>query len=499
VNQLLARKGVLIYGGTGVLVLAGLLLIGIIVGAHRRPLSAQGPTPPEHHTDGEAEDGEEAILTVKTILPKQNSHELVRSVSQPAFVQALYQVELMARVAGPVKMIEKNLGDPIAEGEVLVELDVPELVQDVAHKEALVRQAEQDARMAEANVAVMAASARESKSQITEREAQVKRAEANKRFREAEYRRFRDLVAEKGALPIVLDERLRELEASIADWQTAQVAVETAKANAEEFTAKVEAAKVDVDVKKARVAVARAELGRAQAMVEFAKIRAPFTGMIAARHVHPGAFIQNASTGSPKPVLTVVRTDIVTLVMYVPEKEALRVRKGMEAVIHFDALPGREFRAPVTRVSNWLDPTKSRDMRVEVDLPNPKQTSPPPRKGMKPHPPEPLLRPGMYGSMTVILEKFDHVFLVPTSAVFERRGKTHIFEVRDGKAHLVPVLVQMEDGIQAKIVRRLHHEDPKTGHIEEVYEDLRGDEEILRSGQGEIADGQPVKTIRVNW
>src|SRR5262249_34937214 len=162
------------------------------------------------------------------------------------------------------------------------------------------------------------------------------------------------------------------------------------------------------DVKKTRITVAQADQATAQAMLNYAKIKAPFTGMIVARHVDPGAFVQNASTGHATPLLTVVRTDIVTVVMWVPEKEAPYVTKQTEAVVRLDALGDREIRAKVTRLSHWLDPDKSRDMRVEVDLDN--------KEGK--------LKPGMYGSMRLLLQKYDNAYLVPVSAVFERRGKT---------------------------------------------------------------------------
>src|SRR5262249_59255346 len=87
-----------------------------------------------------------------------------------------------SHVAGAVKFIQKNIGDPVTEGEVLLELDVPELVQAVVQREALVRQAEQDARAAEAMVAVIAAQDKEAETLIREKLAQVDRAAATKKY-----------------------------------------------------------------------------------------------------------------------------------------------------------------------------------------------------------------------------------------------------------------------------------------------------------------------------
>src|SRR5947207_1638840 len=101
----------------------------------------------------------------------------------------------MAHAAGPVKFIQKNIGDPVKEGEVLVELDVPDLVQDLAQKETLVKQAEQDVRAAEANVAIMTAGELRARSAIKEKQADTARAAATRKYRQAEYQRFKNLAA----------------------------------------------------------------------------------------------------------------------------------------------------------------------------------------------------------------------------------------------------------------------------------------------------------------
>jgi hypothetical protein len=61
------------------------------------------------------------------------------------------------------------------------------------------------------------------------------------------------------------------------------------------------------------------------------------------------------------------------------------------------------------------------------------------------------------------------------------------------------VRVQLDDGVEAKVARKLQRKNPKTGLPEELLQDFTGDEEIIRSGQGEIADGQMVKPTLVEW
>ncbi|HEV2972752.1 MAG TPA: efflux RND transporter periplasmic adaptor subunit [Pirellulales bacterium] len=485
----IGEKPIVFYGLAAVATIAGAIVVAGLAGCSGGNVAAQAtdgtkqsPATVVESANSSRADGPatgDNVITVETIRPKRNPQGFVRSEKQPAYVEGYYTADLMARVPGTVKFIQKNIGDTVKEGELLVELDAPDLVQELTQKSAAVLGADQDFKAAQVNLLVAQASAKSARSLIKESEAAEARAAALKKFHEEEYERYKVLAQRDAVVANVLDEKLRDLEAAAADYQTAQAATDTAKARAEEFSAKVDAARVDIDVKKARVATAQADRDHAQAMVDFTRIRAPFDGLIASRKVDPGSFVQNASTGNPTPMLRVVRTDIVTLVTWVPEKCAPFVDKNTEAIIQLNALEDQEIHTKITRYSHWLDPDKSRDMRVEVDFDNK----------------DDRLKPGMYGDMTLLLEDFSKSRLVPAGAVFASGDHSYIFEVRDGRAVRVPVRVQFEDGVQAKIVKMIRSTDPKTGRPVENYEELTDRDQIVRSGQGELADGQPVKVV----
>lgn len=467
----------------GVLAVSVLLALGAAVGGAVAFRSAWEPilgfAEAQHDEPHADEEGDDSVLTVKAVHPKRNKQELVRSVTQPAFVQPLYRAELMARVAGPVKAVHKNIGDKVKKGEVLLEIDVPELVQDVALKSASVLLAEQEVRAAQAAVKAVIGSEKEAAALVREKQSDVQRAVARKKYQLSAYNRVKALADSRAVEPSLVDERLRQMEVADAEQKSAEVAVETAQANFEEFHARMESAQADVEVRRAKVEVAKADRDRAQALAEFAKLRAPFDGMVVARQVDPGAFVQNASTGQPRPLMTLVRTDQVTLVMWVPEREAPLVRDGADAVVRLDALGRRELAAKVSRMSHFLDPEKSRDMRVEVDLPN--------KDG--------ALKVGMYGSMTLLLQRFEQAPLLPASAVVVRGGRPCICELVDGKAHFVPVRVQLEDGIVVKVAKLVK----RAGSDQEVPVELTGDETVVRSGQGEVHEGQEVRATVEAW
>src|SRR5262249_30048396 len=151
------RKKWLIGGG-----LVSLFGLGIaVLTAAYLPLSAS----PEHPTTRDSR------IMVKTIRPKLNPR-FVRSIKEPAYVEAYAQAALLAHVAGTIKYIEKDIGDVVTKGEVLVKIDVPDLEGEVAQKEALIEHAAADLKGAEANVVTAEAAVRAAQHQIDLREAE---------------------------------------------------------------------------------------------------------------------------------------------------------------------------------------------------------------------------------------------------------------------------------------------------------------------------------------
>src|SRR5262249_33537139 len=97
------------------------------------------------------------------------------------------------------------------------------------------------------------------------------------------------------------------------------------------------------------------------------RIRAPFPGVITERTVDLGDYVQNATTTRTEPLLSVARTDVVTVGMKVPDNDAPFVGPDTEAVIQLDDFAGTEIHARVTRSSSSIHGA-DKTMRVEVDL-----------------------------------------------------------------------------------------------------------------------------------
>jgi multidrug efflux pump subunit AcrA (membrane-fusion protein) len=491
--------------------------------------------------DEDPPEGDE-VAVVKTVHPKRDKTFTV-TVHQYATVQAYYQVDLRARASGVIKYIPKDKGSRVAQGELLLEIDVPDLRQEVAQKDAVVEQRRNELRVAKSMLKTAAAGIELAHAAVEQAQAQVAAAFATRTFREARFHRFQEMVAQNGTTPQIVDEEKRDFEAAHAAWQAAQSAVKKAVADVHEKEASLEAAQADITLKESLVRVAERDRDRMQAVADYARLTAPFDGVIVRRDVDLGAFVQNATASATKPLMTVERTDIVTVVAKVPDNVAPFVTRDTRVFLQLDQMPGVQLEGRVTRFAPSVL-NEDRTMQVEVDLFNRGKTGyarflsqyfacqlaatvgvrpldtlllaaagrdelnprlksvadplpiPPLLKGGVPEPPR--LLPGMSGMMTIQLQRFANAYLLPSSTVFSRGGKQYVLLVKDGKLHLTPVRVQVNDGQLAKVTVVARQANARTGETE-LLRELTGEEEVVASRQSEFADGQAIHAVAEDW
>src|SRR5205823_3333682 len=128
-----------------------------------------------------------------------------------------------------------------------------------------------------------------------------------------------------------------------------------------------EAAKADIDLKSALVRVAEKDRDRAAAAADFARLTAPFDGVIVKRAVDPGMFVQNATTSNTEPLVTLARTDLVTVVMKLPESAAPYISLDTDVEVTFLDRPDLKVHGKVTRFSPVIEGL-DKNMHVEVDV-----------------------------------------------------------------------------------------------------------------------------------
>lgn len=188
-----------------------------------------------------------------------------------------------------------------------------------------------------------------------------------------------------------------------------------------------------VDEARARVETAAATLERAETLLTYAKITAPFSGIVTARAADPGAFI--AAGG---PLVTIADFATVRAQVALPEVDAALAKPGQPVKVSVEALPGKVFEGTVSRIAYALDDA-TRTMLVEADLPNA----------------DLVLRPGMYANVKVGVEKHSGVMLIPAEALVMEKANAFAFTVAEGKAKKNALKIGFNDGANVEVVSGL--------------------------------------------
>lgn len=531
----MSRSGFLRLGLALVVVLG--LVAGAIVlfGGGKGQASSGSPNP-------DSEDADEVAIPVKTVHPRLDP-KFSMTASRPADIQAYYWMDVESRVPGVVKRIQKTVNDRVKSTEEIITLDVPDLDATVIEKQNLVNEREQDIEVAQREVKAAEAAVKTAEADVPVKKALVKQAQATMDYKAKYVVRMQGLYARNTIDRGVLEEAERDYDSSVAGKAAAVAAVEKAKETVKDAEAKRDAAVARVKLCEALKRKALSEQEYARAMQQFAHIKIPpeydgeydngprSGGVIVRRHVDPGTFVQNASNGQRgTPILSIVRDDIVTVVMRLPDKYAPYITNGTEAIVELDSLPGLKIKGTVTRFSPSLaNEQNDRTMRVEVELWNRSLEAfkkfeakelegtllPGARPGAKPVPFGDLksgsfdpktknlrisvpkyegkvssgmsarLMPGMYGTMTLVLRTFSNTHLLPSAAIVHKGGNSFIYLVDKGRVREQPVEVKVDDGKLVK-VDLLGKDGTVTG-------ELRGDEEVIVSNQGELSEDQLVK------
>ena len=387
-------------------------------------------------------------MHVKVVHPLRGAMD--RITVQPGSVQSFESADLFAEVPGYLKSQTVDIGDRVKRGQVLAVIDVPELEQQVARQAAMLDQARAKVKVAEAHVDTASAELEVAKATVTKVEASAASAKAVRTLREKQLRRYRDLYASKSIEERLVDEKEEEADAAIEAERAARVAIVTAKTDILASMARLQQARADVTYAEASVKVAQAELDKAKVLVQFATIVSPYDGVVTQRNFFRGDFVKGASEGgTPLPLFSVERTDVMRVIVQVPDRDVPFTDPGDQATIEIDALPGKKFEAKVSRIASSEDP-QTRLMHTEIDLPNPTGK----------------ICKGMYGRVTILLDKTSDRFSIPSTAIAGKGadGKATVFVVRDGKAALASVDVGADNGLRVEIISGLTAEDQVIFH-----------------------------------
>jgi RND family efflux transporter MFP subunit len=374
---------------------------------------------------------------------KPERRTLVLSTTQPGRIEAFERTPLFAKVAGYVEEVKVDIGDTVEKGDVLVRIAVPELIDELHEKEALVAQAQAEVRQAESAITASRAAAETAEARIAEVDAGLIRARADVDRWTSEHDRIQELAA-KGSITRKLEEEtLNALRAAEAAVQEAAARGRSARTGFHEAQATIGAAEADQVAAEARRKVALAAVDRITTMLGYTVLKAPYAGTVTSRTVDTGHFVQPGGGPGSSPLLEVARTDTVRIFVDVPELEAAQVDVGDPAEVRVQAAEGPLIRAAVTRTSGALVES-NHSLCVEIDVPNADRR----------------LRSGMYATVTIQLAERAEGLVIPVTAVVRDGTATTCSVVRDGKVERRPVELGLRSGGFVEVRSGLDEDTP---------------------------------------
>jgi RND family efflux transporter MFP subunit len=234
-------------------------------------------------------------------------------VALPGSVQALHESAIYARVAGYVKSWRADIGNIVHAGDVLAEIDAPEVAQQVTQAEHQLAQAKAATGLAQTDLArwkLLAADSAVTRQEYDQKQAAYDAAVAN------------DGAAAANLQRLVEMQNFTHVKAP--------------------FTGVITARNVDIG----------------SLITAAGATSAPVAGGDVAGAQGPGSMFR------------IAQTDTVRTYIAVPEGYSTAMTTGLTAQVTVQELPGRTFTGRIVRTSHAID-VASRTMLVEVDIANP--------------------------------------------------------------------------------------------------------------------------------
>jgi len=281
-------------------VFAGLFVIGVVPRLVLR-----------HRLQTAADDVRTGLPLISTAKPRRAPEVL--ELPLPGSMEAILETGIWARTDGYLEARYVDIGDRVRRGQLLAEIDTPEVDQQLMQAIAT----------------------------MSQDRANVAKVEADLALARTTLQRY--VTAGPGTV---------------------------SKQQIDERTSAVTDAERIVDAARATVNADDANVRRLLDLQSFQKVYAPFDGVITARNVDPGSLISAGSTTGTRELFVLAQVDVLRIFVFVPQSYAPDIKAGQSADVSVRELPGRVFQGTVTRTAGAIDAT-SRTLLTEVQVRNP--------------------------------------------------------------------------------------------------------------------------------
>ena len=254
---------------------------------------------------GEAHEEQQALPRVEVIKVGRSTRQ--SELELPGNIQPITEAPILARADGYIERRMVDIGDRVKAGQMLAEIDAPELTDQVTQAKATVQQAQ---------AALEQATPTCSRARPTWNWRASRPSAPANWSPKARYRKQDD------------DQYQAQYQSKLAALQSLEKAI---------------------DVQRTNIAAAQANVARLEKMQSYRMVQAPFDGVITLRNVDVGALVNAGSTL----LFRIAQTATLRTYVNVPQTYADSIRPGRPAILTVSNLPGRHsparWRAPRTR------------------------------------------------------------------------------------------------------------------------------------------------------
>ncbi len=258
-----------------------------------------------------------------------------------------------------------------------------------------------------------------------------------------------------GSILVQVDDELK-----LANFKSAEVSYEKAKKDYERYQSLMKDGAIsDNQLEQARQAfqAAEAQYIVARRQYEDTKIKTPISGVVAARNVNVGTYLNKGAV-----VANIVDISKMKVKVNVAEQDVFKLKQGDEVEVRTDVYPNIVFKGKIETISAKGD--EAHTYPVEIMILNNKENP---------------LRAGMFGRVIFTTIGKRQTLMIPREALIGSVRDAKVFVADGNVARLRHIVVGEEAGLWL-----------------EVRDGLKESEKVIVSGQNNLKDGYAIQVIQ---
>lgn len=317
------------------------------------------------------------------------------SIELPCQTVPMEETPVYARADGYIIRRGADIGNRVKKGQMLFELDSPELEQQIQQAQATLAQ---------------------SKAALSQFQAALLAAQSNLKLADVTAKRWKNLTDKGVFAKQDLDEKTAALELGQANVKSAEENVRAAEST---------------------IAANEANLRRLENLKAFDKLEAPFDGVVTFRALQSdiGTLITAGNTSASRELMRIAQIDVLRVFVSIPQTYAGEIHDNLPADLIVDEMPGRVFHTKVQGITHSVD-SNSRTMLAVLLIKNEKEE----------------LLPGMYVKVRFALPHAVNVLMLPADALMLPKEGPQVAVVgEDHRVHFQKVTLGRDYGAEVEI------------------------------------------------